>query len=359
MEIKRKLNKIKHSCTPKPIKNIFDLSKQEKYNIEYENYSNTIQLQMSKEIALLDEILELIYENESIYWFNEKRTELNNDIMKKVNSIITKKISKDYMTKLSLIIYERIKNIIKNAFDFFLTDDNRYNQLKSKYIESGQIVKANTLNLNLHDCFDIIECMYIFSEYERLDRFISLIPDYLEEIFYIFDSYQLVESDVLTEALIEEYYLLLLSDPFFKVSNNKINIKETYQKSKIWMNEVKFEQLGEFSSNLFKEPKIYICWYKYLCIKNIKKIDLISVDQFCNIDDLLGFINNKPAEESKVSNFYIDKKQSQLKKEYKKSKKEEDQFVEDFKTKVNIQSTPYNYTTKETNIWLKDIIKIN
>ena len=64
----------------------------------------------------------------------------------------------------------------------------------------------------------------MYSEYERLDRFISLIPDYLEEIFYLFESFQLNELDVLTEALIEEYYLLLLSDSFFKVSNNNINI---------------------------------------------------------------------------------------------------------------------------------------
>ena len=225
MEIKRrKLNKIKHSYTTKPMKNIFDLSKQDKYNIEYENYSNTIQIQMSKEIALIDEILELIYENESIYWFDEKRTELNNEIMIKVNNIITKKVNKDYMTKLSLIIYERIKKYIKKTFDLFLSDDNKYYQLKSKYIESGKIIKENISNLNLNNCFDIIESVYMYSEYERLDRFISLIPDYLEEIFYLFESFQLNELDVLTEALIEEYYLLLLSDSFFKVSNNNINI---------------------------------------------------------------------------------------------------------------------------------------
>lgn len=125
------------------------------------------------------------------------------------------------------------------------------------------------------------------------------------------------------------------------------------------MNEQKFEILGEFSANLFKEPKIYSYWYKYLSVKNIKKIDLISADQFLNIDDLLGFINNKPNEEAKVSNFYLNKKESLMNKEDKKTKKEEDQFVENFKSKVIIQSVPNNYCTKETNIWLKDIIKIN
>ena len=125
------------------------------------------------------------------------------------------------------------------------------------------------------------------------------------------------------------------------------------------MNEVKFEQLGDFSSNLFKEPKIYSCWYKYLSVINIKKIDLISADQFHNIDDLLGFINNKPAEERKVSNFYLNKKESLMNKEDKKIKREEDQFVENFKSKMNIQSVPNNYSTKETNVWLKDLIKIN
>jgi hypothetical protein len=93
----------------------------------------------------------------------------------------------------------------------------------------------------------------------------------------------------------------------------------------------------------------------------MNKVNIVSADQFNNIDDLLGFINNKQKEEAKVSSIYSNKPKLIISKEDKndkKHKKEEDQFVENFRSKVVIQSVPNRYISKEINIWLKNMSKL-
>jgi hypothetical protein len=233
MDYKRHIyQKNKLPFNNKSVKNKFDITKQDKYKIEFENYINIINKQFTKEICLIDEILDFIYEKESVYWFDSKRTELNDDIVKKVNQIIIKKMSTDYMTKLSLILYDRMTIIIKKNHHKFTIDKNIYNETRSKLFNEGRVDIEYLSNLDVLGCFDILESAYMHSEYEVIDKFISLVNDYFEEIFCIFQTFQINEADIFTEALIEEYFLLLLCDPFFNVSNNILNYRKYMKNQK-------------------------------------------------------------------------------------------------------------------------------
>jgi hypothetical protein len=384
--------KIKHDKVSKNIsitssfENMSDPIKQEKYKNEYNNYVKIL-LEKEEEINTdpkklsINDTINIIYE-EAKKLADTNTSGVRSDVTSIIYDITEQENINDILLKNTLLIIYftslKIKEIANNYFESIRTDDNsaKYTIYKSLvnnliknpiYSDSSKIENVNLpfiSSLSLKECILLIDNAYVY--YNYTSKFISLFSFYYETTFKKFEIEYFDIENLLSDALFEEYVSYLLKEPFFKCIVLKI---------KAYKNNNYFEPYKNLIDLLYFEPKINIYLYKYLFVEHMDAILPLN-DNFTNLDDLLGYINNNTIKSNQCIKTKLKKNNKKMKYDNNKNTltdttsssktdnsyistkiNEEDLFLSEFKQKLDKQSAPREHICKINNTCLKNLLK--